>query len=280
MNKLGICLGALSLSLSMGAAMGACSSSSSDDTSANGDASTDGGTLEASAVDHKTPVTADSGPDDASADTCAPVDVSSFTSNWKPPSGLHQKKCTPAQVATFATCVYNHTGRDAKVCDAFDADAANADCLACAKTNTSGTTLGAIVTNGTSVSANNPGCIALVSGDLSANGCGAKVQAALLCEDAACVDVCPVSAGDTAAFNKFLACEQLAAQDGCKAYEDAASCAATLVADGGPASVCQPNTQDFGVRAAAYTELFCGGLTDEAGTDASTDAPADAPDGD
>lgn len=261
-------LGLSSVALLVLGAMGGCSSN--DETTPT---TGDGGAEEASVgKDSGKPVPVDSGNDDGGS-TCAPGDVSGFKATWKAPSGIHQKVCTPEQIALLADCVWSHPGRDDTACTNFFKAAANKACLGCAYTPTSGKTLGAVVSNGTSVQVNYAGCIAVTTGDTTANGCGAKVQAAQLCQDEACVENCPVPSDDTgAAFNAFLACQEKAAAEGCKSYSDEAACTDTAVADGGPASVCNPDTQDFGERVSIYAELFCGGLGGDGGTDASTDA--------
>jgi hypothetical protein len=58
---------------------------------------------------------------------------------------------------------------------------------------------------------NVPGCIAIVSGDLSASGCGAKAQAIDQCQEGACRDVCPV-------FDSFVACQGAANDSVCRSY--------------------------------------------------------------
>jgi hypothetical protein len=205
---------------------------------------------------------------DAAA-ACAPGDVSGFRPTWKPPVALHQAQCTPAQIALLADCVWSHPGRDDAACKTFLNSKAAGDlaCLKCGYTTTSGTKLGAIVSNGTSVQVNYAGCIALVTGDVSPAGCGASVQAAALCQDEACVATCST-------FEELVDCEAKAERGVCKAYTDAAACASESAGDGGPASVCNPDTQDFGVRVAAYADLFCGDATADAGPDASDDAAA------
>jgi hypothetical protein len=205
------------------------------------------------------------------ASVCAPRDITGFTPSWKPPIAFHQKKCSPTQVATLADCVWTHAGRDDVACKAFYDNAANADCLKCGVTNTTEANYGAIVSNDTSVEANYAGCLALATNDISATGCGSKVQASLLCQDFACVAACPVPNGDDAAFKAFTQCETNAAAGVCKTYADAAACINSAFGDGGPADQCAPVVNNFGERAAHYIELFCGGTTGDAGLDAPAD---------
>lgn len=271
MNKIALGFGSVAaLVFGVMGSMGGCSS----DDPATPTTANDGGAADAPAAkDGKAPPIA---PDPVAGDDagggCTPGDVSSFAPKWKPPVGMHQQKCSPTQAALLASCVWDHPGRDAAACKAFLNSKAPADaaCVKCGYTATSGTSLGAVVSNGTSVQVNYAGCIALTTNDLSATGCGSKVQAAALCQDEACVATCTN-------FKDLLACEKKAETGVCKSFTDEAACLDTAVNDGGPASICNPDTQDFGERALIYTELFCGGTTDGGADANTTDAPADAP---
>ncbi len=261
-----IALGLTSVVAFVMSAVGGCSS----DEPAAGSPDNDSGVSETSTVDRKAPPPVQTDGGDA---VCAPGDVASFKPIWKAPSGFNQKLCTPEQVKLLADCVWSHPGRDDAACKTFFNSSANKACVGCGYTSTSSAKLGAIVSNNTSVAVNYAGCVAQKLGDVTANGCGAKVQAAALCRDEACVDACPVPDDDTGkAFEAFLKCQDDAATSVCQSYADAAACADDALSDGGVAADCNPDTTDFGERAAIYVELFCGGLASDAGTDGGSDA--------
>lgn len=229
-------------------------------------------TIEATpAPDGGNPTTADATSPAADAaseagSTCKPGEITGFSPTWKEPIGLHLGKCSPTQIATLATCVWPDPQRNEATCTAFFADNANAACIACGRTPTTEPKLGAVVSNGASVQVNYPGCIAAVTNDVTAAGCGAKVQAKELCLDFACVSACPTPAGDNAAFQALLKCQDDASKTVCKTFADAAKCADPFLAPGGAATVCAPTVTDFGDRVEHYLQLFCGGGGD-AGAD-------------
>ncbi len=223
----------------------------------------------APATDASTSETSTPTPDGATPDgggtVCKPGDITGFAPTWKEPSGLYQNKCSLQQITLLASCVWEDPQRDQGACAAFFDSPANDACVACGYTPTTEAKLGAIVSNGESVQANYPGCIALVTGDLSPTGCGAKIQAKELCLDKACVANCPVPANDKAAFDAFKKCQDEAAVGVCATYTNAAKCQDGLIAPGGPAAACAP-VVDFGDRLELYLKLFCGSSGD-AGTD-------------
>ena len=93
--------------------------------------------------------------------------------------------------------------------------------------------------------------IARQVGDVTANGCGAKVQAARQCEEAACKPSCVVA--DTA----YLTCTDNAVTV-CASYETAAACADAVQAADEAAETCDPNVSaDFIENGKRYGRLFC-----------------------
>ncbi len=254
--KLALCFGSLGLLLSV--AVSACD----EDVDAT-PAGADAGNTDASPADGTAPTT------DAATDggVCAPRAITGFAPVWTPPTALRQNQCSAAQIETLVDCVYERPNYNKATCDAFFAAPANAACIGCGYTKTSDPSLGPIISNDTSVQVNYAGCVARLSNDVTATGCGAKMQASQLCLDRACVSACPVPDNDTAAFNAYLKCNDDASKTVCKAYFDPAACATPLTTDGGVASPCLPNTQDFGVRAVAYVSLFCGAAITDAGAD-------------
>lgn len=102
------------------------------------------------------------------------------------------------------------------MCRSFETDPANALCAQCVYTVAGDPRLGPLVsfTSGSEWT-NVGGCIALIDGDTSSTGCGAKNLALSKCLDAAC-DGC----NDQAWYD----CLSVARQTVCASYEDAAIC--------------------------------------------------------
>jgi hypothetical protein len=219
------------------------------------------------ALDRKAPPTE---PEDSAVPVaCEPQSTTGFAPTWAAPTGMHQNKCTPEQMETFADCAYGHTGYDQAKCTAFNAAQANAECIACAAPT--GSKSGAVVTTGGATNVNYAGCVALFTGELTAEGCGAKIQAAEQCRAASCDEVCPVIGGDNEQYTAYAKCLEKAWKITCDAFASATSCAADLIKGTGVAAPCYPNTTDFGVRVRPYVDLFCGAPPGDGGTDAATD---------
>jgi len=132
-------------------------------------------------------------------------------------------------------------------CTPFRNDPANAGCIACLFSPESDSSYGAIIRVGGSWKTNTAGCIALVDGDASASGCGARVQAASACYDAAC-DGCEP-------FDSYIQCREQALATVCRAYFLDAVCLLRPVY-----STCTayPINEDYFMAAA---RLFCGRMT-------------------
>lgn len=203
--------------------------------------------------------------DSGTTDTCAPGDVSTFTPSWKPPTAFNQGKCSDAQTTAFVDCLSNMP--DAATCKTFGADAANKPCIQCAATPSTAAAYGPLIEGTVTIEVNVAGCIANVTNDLSATGCGAKTIALSQCKQAACEPNCLLS-GDGAIFDALLACEEKSAGSSCKAFADAAACSDALTGDGGVAAQCNLVGATFADDAKPMVKLFCGstsGITD-AGT--------------
>lgn len=247
--------------------------SSSEDAAAP--SSSDGGRGEAGSADRATVGTDDAGAttvDDAATSTtvCAPQSIASYKPSWTPPAALHQGKCSGAQIAAFTDCAYGHPGYDTAKCDAWNKDAANSACIACAAPGATAAQTGAMLPVAGSTNANYAGCVAALTGDVSATGCGAKIQAAEQCRMTSCQSACPVTPGDDAAFKAFTKCLDDAWTGECATYAAATTCADDFRKGSGAAAACYPNTTDFGVIVSTYVTLFCGGVGD-AGSDAAHD---------
>ncbi len=216
---------------------------------------------------------------------CAPsatIDTSKLT--WSPP--IPSNACSAQQITDFnANCFDSTTASTAK-CTAWTGTTANKACAGCMETSESVPNYGAIIDTGHGVVyANIGGCIAIVAGDLTAGGCGAKFWATSQCEDLDCADNCPIT--DNASFTAYQQCTTAAATGACKVYADA-ECDTSP--DAGviytKCSLPLTTAKNFSDLVLAYGPVFCGGLPDDGGTstdggssDAASDAPVDAPPG-
>lgn len=231
--------------------------SSSTDTST--DAGTDGGKLP--------PKEAGT---DAGGDTCKPGDVSGFTGGlWKPPAGKMQAKCTAEQVSVFYKCIFTQAGNSAPECKQFEQGGAGEDCIKCGLTPPTADALGPGIIEGSSVRLNTAGCMALATGDNSANGCGATIQKSLNCQTEACDANCPRPQGDEAALTKFQECTQAAAQGVCADFANNINSACPQDAGSEANQYCVGGSS-FEDRIGKYVDYFCGGKAGDGG-DASTD---------
>ncbi len=215
----------------------------------------DGGDPDSSSADAGSASDGSSGTDSGSTDaavTCGPQTPVGFAPTWKAPNALHVNTCTTTQVDTFADCIF-YTNITQATCDAYAANAANAACKGCLFSDEAAGTYGPLISsfNGDLMSLNVAGCIARTSNDVTANGCGAKVQAANQCAKAACVGTCPVVNDD------YLICTDDAVTV-CASYETAATCATALQQADASAAACDLNLGfDFFDNAKRYGRLFC-----------------------
>ena len=131
--------------------------------------------------------------------------------------------CTEQQASEeWALCVSTSAMFDQKACRTFDTDPANSACLGCMFGALGQAKAGAILVLASSQwIANRAGCVALIDGDTSETGCGAKTQAADVCVYTACDAACtpPVADAD------FTACQMAARNGACSAYVNKAACA-------------------------------------------------------
>jgi hypothetical protein len=184
----------------------------------------------------------------------SPGDVSGFVPAWRPPTGAHQGRCTPAMIDEYYQDCLSIGG--AQACTAFGpgVDPAHQACGKCISSNFGDPTWGPLVRSANIFEANGSGCMALL--DPSALDCAKSVQALDQCERAACDPVC--GAGSATAFDEWDQCTAAANACGCKSWFAASNCVKDVAADGGPAAAClvgQTFQDFFSVTAAA----FCGG---------------------
>ena len=116
---------------------------------------------------------------------CVPELPACWRPTWKPPKAPVPHACTEAQIMEdIAKCWGDTADPD---CDVFERDPANGVCLECIYSIEDDPRHGAVVfLNSRRVRANEAGCISLVDGDDSPNGCGAKLQASQQCSAASC----------------------------------------------------------------------------------------------
>ncbi len=251
-----------------------CAAACGGDDSSNPDAS------DSSAADVKADkkVLPDTGGPVEAGPTCSPSDVNAADLTWTPPRPINPTGCSDAQITGyFNACLNGGT-----TCAAFEGASANTACVACINSQSTDSAYGPLIAVPNNVVyANTGGCIALVTGDVTSSGCGAKTWEASECEDKACSDNC---AG--AQFADYQKCTSAAAQGTC-ADEEKAIC--DLSDAGNVTAECNLNASTFQDLYTSIATVFCGGYPADAGvpdsgtdasTDASSDATADAPDGD
>jgi hypothetical protein len=154
-------------------------------------------------------------------DTCHPESLGDWKPTWAPPTLPAPGACTQQQIERqFAVCASSKN--DTTACNRFNNDPENVGCVGCLLSAPSAERRGPIVVGtprGGSL-VNTPGCIALVDGDTSAASCGAKKQAYLDCESAACSKVCPGSYRNS----RFYRCGDEASLSICRQFLEAAQC--------------------------------------------------------
>ena len=218
----------------------------------------------------------ESGPTPEAGPTCTPSDVNAADLTWTPPRPINPTGCSDAQIAGYyAACLNGGSG-----CSTFEGAANNKACVACINSNITDSAFGPLIAVPNNVVyANIGGCIALVSGDTSSSGCGAKSWEASECEDKACSDNCV-----GAQFTDYQNCTKAAASGTC-ANEEKAVC--DLSDAGNVTAACNLNASTFQDLYTAITTVFCGGYPADAGvsdagsdaaSDAASDASTDAPD--
>jgi hypothetical protein len=206
--------------------------------------------------------------DDSSA-PCVPELPPNYSSTWVPPVTTNTA-CTSDQVQAFYTQCFDPAATSAG-CQTFFQASVNASCVACMYTQQGSSAYGAVISlqNGTA-EANIGGCIALVDGDKSATGCGAKYQAGQFCEIDSCQ--CTIDQSDPTTFTAFTTCETNAGKTICADYASDAGCERDS-----KYALCN-NETTFEQFFVTIGNLMCSsGNVSDAGSDAS-DASDDASD--
>lgn len=202
-------------------------------------------------------------PDDAAAGACAPVAptkplLTAPTKHFQPGA------CTTTQVDGYMKdCLQS----DANVCNTYKT--ANAACAACVESNGADGSWGAIVfyENRRYYDYNYGGCIANVTGDFAASGCGAAETRYAECRHAACVQCLPN--GFPIDYAPFYACQSAKKTDmlcATELSEVSTACATYFAAT--PKDACQ----GAGLSSDQYLRRiitgWCGGTASDAGDDA------------
>ncbi len=203
-------------------------------------------------------------PDTSQGDTtqpnvCVPADTSAFKPNWVPP--VHDvNACSDVQIQDYWSNCYDKTTASQPKCSAWVKVPANKACLGCLDTPDTALAYGTLIGHKGFTSANQPGCVAVLTNDVTANGCGAKIAASDECQHVAC-QACSdaISSADPQTFKDFLTCLTNAAKTVCKTYTQA------VCADAGAdLSACGPHSafQDyyFGIA-----PVLCGGKAADGG---------------
>lgn len=214
-------------------------------------------------------ITQDTGAPDVPVSTCAPGDVSKFTPEFIPPVPANPSACSAQEIDDFYSKCYDSTTSNTTACSAFNK--ASASCVKCMVTVSTATKWGALISTDGVVTANIGGCIAIKDGNLAADGCGAKYEAAYQCGLAACETNCPIVSDDNgASFKAYQTCLSNARKGVCKKFEDAKCKSA---APGDAVDLCQDTASNFGDYFHIMGTVFCGGYASDGGApDAGSDA--------
>jgi hypothetical protein len=160
----------------------------------------------------------DAAPVDASdaGSGCKPTLPDAYVPTWIPPNAP-SAACTASQIQMLYDDCFGPTS-SGSLCNTFLSQSSNAACQACMETPIASSTYGATIEwhSGGSLDINGGGCVALIDGDLTANGCGAKYEAWLSCQIAACSYCAP---------GTYESCAVPAQSTTCAAYQTAAQCA-------------------------------------------------------
>ena len=205
--------------------------------------------------------------------SCGPNPVDSTQITWSPPHAVMPTACSDQDIADYVTCSNSTSG-----CNAWAA--AHPNCNKCMVSTEGDPTYGVIINTPDGFGwANIGGCIATLTGDLSATGCGAAQWKTTECEDNSCAACVPVDNTGAA----FFACQGQADTSTCTAFYNAGyldqtgnilgtACASL---DAGAVAACATMTaQSFGDYVTAIATVMCGGYPADAGT--SDGGPMDA----
>ena len=198
---------------------------------------------------------------------CGTPTADDYVPVWMPPKAV-PGACTKQQISDeYALCQVE--AHDQTACRAFNTEASNRKCLDCLFSSMDASESAAILLlqDGYPVG-NVGGCITLYDGDSSDTSCGARTQAADICEFNACLTACtsfPIPKAE------WSACLASARSGPCAGYFKQLSCAALP-----RYAACEYST--FADFFNGMGDLFCGAgppsQTDEAGASAGGSAGA------
>jgi hypothetical protein len=222
----------------------------------------DAGSFDSAGIDAADASDSDLPKEDGGA--CTPKLLDGWKPIWSPPNAPTLHACTATQIEREWTVCFDPRTSVAAACDAFERDPANGDCLRCLLSYEEESTHGAIILlRNNSWETNTGGCIALVDGDTSEGGCGARDDALRTCVDEACIDEC-------ATYDSFSQCATVAAKGVCRPYANGAVCWRRPVY-----AICTAysTSREYFL---AYGGLFCTeGFPGVAGPDGGPSDPAD-----
>jgi hypothetical protein len=206
---------------------------------------------------------AGAGVGDAAADAppaCPPVPLDEWAAPaYRPAQPRQPLACSAIMIQDFyASCLGpDATNEGCNQTWGAGEDSAHQTCQSCLVTQSSATAWGPLVNYGTTVSVNVAGCIELL--DPSQGSCAASVQAADVCQHAACDGACPVDPADPTSFGKWQSCVAATAQGECNQFLVSAACAGSE--DAGPAAACVDG-KTFADDFLAIATVFCGSASD------------------
>jgi hypothetical protein len=193
---------------------------------------------------------------------CEPQSISGWTPTNHPPTGLYQGKCAAGEVKAVMDGCFGKTATQA-TCTA--AQSAHGGCVACLISKDTDASWGPIVeyTKLGFYDRNAGGCFGLLQGDVSATGCGSKINAVFDCNLASCSAVCPVKTdADFAALNECFGAAD-ADPDICKPSVDTSTkCWNDGLAEDGGAKyqpcIWDSKKEPWAAVAERIGEVFCG----------------------
>jgi hypothetical protein len=200
----------------------------------------------------------------ADAPSCTPASVDTWKPMWSPPKPPISA-CSKEQIdSLYAKCDYGSPAYNRAACRTFQTDPANQACDDCMFSVDGDPSYGAIIILPSGVWwSNYGGCMAMVDGDATATGCGAKNWAVTECRDNACT----ACSGDN-----WNDCMSTASKTVCAPYAHAAVCGQRPTY-----ALCSYPT--WKEQFIGYGAMFCSaGLEGGAPRDAAPDSGAPASD--
>jgi hypothetical protein len=187
---------------------------------------------------------------------CQETPLSNFSPAWRPP---HAKSsaCTAAQIDGFYDHCLAATASTLTCAYFVSRTESDANCSACILSKSTDPEWGPLVDFGDyRIELNSGGCLALADGDLTENGCGAKLSARDRCTFEACVRNCPLLLDPQGLWLSACRERTRTPNNQCYSFEVASYCAANFI--GQPGGLCLWGNGDS--YRAVYTRIanaFC-----------------------